>query len=100
MAAAHYRHGRTLRVKPMRIWRIRLPPSQASNLALGGREPATLGYCESSDPIREATNHPAPKAAELPHLFDERLPLARIADPHLLVESGRAVGNVVLSVTD
>jgi NADPH2:quinone reductase len=34
----------------------------------------------------------------LRHLIAERLPLARIADAHVLVESGRAVGNVVLSV--
>jgi NADPH2:quinone reductase len=34
----------------------------------------------------------------LKHLIAERLPLARIADAHVLVESGRAVGNVVLSV--
>lgn len=36
----------------------------------------------------------------LRHLIAERLPLARIADAHVLVESGRAVGNVVLSVGD
>lgn len=34
----------------------------------------------------------------LQHRIDERLPLARIADAHERVESGRAVGNVVLRV--
>ncbi|AOS79115.1 NADPH:quinone oxidoreductase [Hydrogenophaga sp. PBC] len=34
----------------------------------------------------------------LQHLIAERLPLDRIADAHQLVESGRAIGNVVLRV--
>ena len=34
----------------------------------------------------------------LQHLIAERLPLARIADAHELVESGKAVGNVVVDI--
>ena len=35
---------------------------------------------------------------DLVHLIAERLPLARIAEAHELVEQGRAMGNVVLSI--
>jgi NADPH2:quinone reductase len=53
----------------------------------------------AADRLRaEATLDALLRQGRLQHAIADRLPLARIADGHELVASGRAIGNLVLSL--
>jgi len=67
---------------------VELPRPEPYNLSAADRTRAIDGLTEQLD------------RRSLQHNFAARLPLQRIAEAHELVESGQAVGNVIVEVGD